>query len=73
MFFTDHASQYSFCIVYDGEVAPLLRSTSNHLKDYPIYHNLLMLQIDVISINVNSPYPISAEQLLKFDIISYDS
>ena len=63
MFFTDHASEYSFCMVYDGEVAPLLRSTSNHLKDYPIYHNLLMLQIDVISINFNSPYPVSAEQL----------
>ena len=61
MFFTDHASEYSFCMVYDGEVAPLLRSTSNHLKDYPIYRNLSMLQIDVTSMNVNSPYPVSVE------------
>ena len=41
IFFTDHASGDSFCKVDDGEVAPLLRSTSNHLKDYRIasfYH-----------------------------------
>ena len=68
MFFTDPASQNSLCMVYDGEVAPLLRSTSNHLKDYPIYHNLLILQTEVNSTNVNSPYPVSVEQLLKFDI-----
>ena len=70
MFFTDRASMNSFCMVYDGEVAPLLRNTSSgHLKNFPIYHNLSILQIDVNSTNVNSPYPVSVEQLLKFDIM----
>ena len=68
MFFTGPAFQSSFCMVDDGEVAPLLRTTSNHLKDYPIYYNLPILQIDVISTNINSPYPVSIERLLKFDI-----
>ena len=72
MFFTDRASQNSFCMVYDGEVASLLRSTNSHLKDFPIYHSLSMLQNDVMS-TINCPYPVSVEQLLKFDIISCDS
>ena len=68
--FTDHASVASFCMVYDGEVAPLLRSSSiNHLKNFPIYRDLSVLQIDVISTNVDSPYPVSVEQSLKSDII----
>ena len=57
-------------MVYDGEVAPLLRSSSDHLKNFPIYHDLSVLQIDVISTNVNSPYPVSVEQSLKSDIIA---
>ena len=72
MFFTDSASQKSFCMIDGGEVASLLRSTSNHLKDFPIYYSLSMLQNDVMS-TINSPYPVSVEQLLKFDIISCDS
>ena len=58
-------------MVYHGEVAPLLRSSSiNHLKNFPIYRNLSVLQIDVISTNINSPYPVSVEQSLKSDIIA---
>ena len=68
--FTDHASETSFCMVYNGEVAPLLRGSSDHLKNFPIYHDLSVLQIDVISTNVNSPYPVSVEQSLKSDIIA---
>ena len=55
MLFTDSV----FCMVYDGKAAPLLKTSSNHLKDYPIYHKISILQIDVISTNVNSPYPVS--------------
>ena len=73
IFFTDSAFKSSFCMVYDGKVAPLLGITSSKLKDFPIYHNLSMLQIDVNSTNIDSPYPVSVEQLLKFDIISCDS
>ena len=73
MFFTDIASQNSFCMIHDGGVASLLlRSTSDNLKNFPIYHSLSMLRTDVMSTN-NSPYPVSVEQLLKFDIISCDS
>ena len=54
MFF---ASQNSFFMFYDGEVKPLFRITSKH-KYFPIYHNLLMLQTDVISMNGNSQYPV---------------
>ena len=68
--FTGSASTTSFCMVYDGEVAPLLRSSSNHLKNYPIYRDLSVLQVDVITMNVNSPYPVSVEQSLKSDIIA---
>ena len=57
-------------MVYDGEVAPLLRGSSiNHLKNFPIYRDLSVLQVDVISTNVDSPYPVSVEQSLKSDII----
>ena len=59
-------------MVFDGEVISLLIGSTETLEDYPIYHELSMLQIDVISTN-NSPYPVSVEQLLKFDIISCDS
>ena len=68
MFFTDPASQNLFCMIDDGEVASLLRGSSNHLKDFPVYHKISMLLLDVVSTNVNSPYPVSVEQLLKFDI-----
>ena len=71
--FTGHASITSFCMVSNGEVAALLRSSSNNLKHFPIYRNLLMVQLDVINTNINSPYPVSVEQLLKFDIVSCDS
>ena len=68
--FIDSASGASFCMVYDGEVAPLHRSSSiNHLKNFPIYRDLSVLQVDVISTNVDSPYPVSVEQSLKSDII----
>ena len=61
-------------MVYDGEVAPLLRSSSiNHLRNFPIYRNISMINTDVINININSPYPVSVKQLLKFDIVSCDS
>ena len=60
-------------MVHDGEVEPLLRSSSNNLKHFPIYRNLRTLQSDVINTNINSPYPVSVEQLLKFDIVSCDS
>ena len=46
-------------MIFDGDVVPLLHRTSN-LEDYPIYRNLSVLQIDVISTN-NSPYPVSVE------------
>ena len=61
MLSTGSASQGSFCMVYGEDIAPLLKTSSNHLEDYPIYHNLSILQIDVISTNVNSPYPVSVE------------
>ena len=62
MLFTDSASQSSFCMVEDGKVTSLLKTSINHLKNFPIYRNLSILQIDVISTNVNSPYPVSVEQ-----------
>ena len=71
--FTDYASALSFCMIYNGEVEPLLRSSSTNLKHYPIYRSLLMIEVDVINTNINSPYPVSVEQLLKFDIVSCDS
>ena len=57
-------------MVYDGEVAPLLRGSSSILENFPIYRDLSVLQIDVISMNVNSPYPVSVEQSLKSDIMA---
>ena len=71
--FTDRASGASFCMVYDGEVAPLLRSSSDHLRNFPIYHDISILHTDVINTNINSPYPVSVKQLLKFDIVLCDS
>ena len=68
MLFTESASRSSLCMVENGKVVPLLKTSSNHLKNFPIYRNLLILQIGVNSTNVNSPYPVSVEQLLKFDI-----
>ena len=58
MLFTDSASKGSFCMVERGEVIPFLETSINHLKNFPIYHNLSILQIDVNSTN-NSPYPVS--------------
>ena len=57
-------------MIYDGEVAPLLRSSSSILENFPIYRDLSVLQIDVITTNVNSPYPVSVEQSLKSVIIA---
>ena len=57
--FTGHASVTSFCMVSNGEVAALLRSSNDSLKQFPIYRNLPMLQLDVINTNTNSPYPVS--------------
>ena len=71
--FTGHASVTSFCMVYDGEVAPLLRTSGNHLRNFPIYRKILMIHTDVVNTNINSPYPVSVEQLLKFDIVSCNS
>ena len=68
--FTDRASGPSFCMVYDGEVAPLLGGSSDHLKNFPIYHKILMIHTDTINTNINSPYPVSVKQLLKSDIIA---
>ena len=59
IYFTVAASLNLLCMVFDGEVVPLLRRTSN-LEDYPIYRDLSVLQTDVISTN-NSPYPVSIE------------
>ena len=56
-----------FCAVYDGEVFYLLTGSTDTLEDYPIYHELSTLQIDVISTN-NSPYPVSVEQLLNLTL-----
>ena len=58
-------------MVYDGKTVPLLSITNTKLRDFPIYHNLTMLQTDVTSTNANSPYPVSFERTLKFDIISF--
>ena len=71
--FTGHASVTLFCMVSNGEIAALFRSSSNNLKHFPIYRNLPMIQLDVTNTNINSPYPVSVEQLLKFDIVSCNS
>ena len=60
-------------MIRDGEVDPLLKSSSNNLKHYPIYRSLLMIELAVINTNINSPYPVSVEQLLKFDTVSCDT
>ena len=49
-------------MVIDGKAINLLTGSTDTLEDYPIYRNLSMIQIDVISTN-NSPYPVSVEQL----------
>ena len=49
-------------MVFDGKLIYLLTGSTDTLEDYPIYHDLSMLQIDVIS-TYNSPYPVSVEQL----------
>ena len=60
MLFTGSASKSSFCMVHNGDVTPLLKTSSDNLKRFPIYNNLSILKIDVISTN-NSPYPVSVE------------
>ena len=55
-------------MVFYGEVIFLLTGSLNNLESFPIYHELSMLQFDIVSMN-NSPYPVSVEQLLKFGYI----
>ena len=59
VFFTAAAAINRFCMVIRGQVISVLRHTSN-LEDFPIYRDLSVLQIVVISTN-NSPYPVSVE------------
>ena len=61
--FTAAAACDFFCIVFDGEVIFLLTGSTDILENFPIYRELSMLQIDVISTNGESPYPVSVEQL----------
>ena len=50
-------------MIFQGEVLFLLTSSTDNLESFPIYRELSMLQIDVISTNAESPYPVSVEQL----------
>ena len=59
VFFTAAAAFNRFCMVIRGQVISLLHHISN-LEDFPIYRDLSVLQIVVISTN-NSPYPVSVE------------
>ena len=47
-----------FCLISGGEVVPILERVST-LKEYPIHHNLSVIQFDVENANPNYPYPVS--------------
>ena len=47
-------------MIFDGEVARLLTGGTDILENFPIYHELSTLQLDVNNTN-DSPYPVSVE------------
>ena len=51
-------------MVRNGDIVPLLRSSSSTLTDFPIYRDLPMLQLDVKNMNVKSPYPVSSHSVI---------
>ena len=49
-----------FCLISGGEVVPILERVST-LKEYPIYHDLSAIQLDVENANPSFPYPVSVQ------------